>query len=418
MAKVLLHTLVFSPDAVSTAYLMTDLARQLNSLGHSVTVLTTTPHYNLDQRALSRQQMHRRWMGLLYQSTCDGIPVWHVKIPMKGQRVFTRVIDYIYYHAVALLVGSTIVGSYDIVIAPSPPLTIGIVGWLLGVRRNVPFVYNIQEIYPDFAINQGLIRNPLLIKLLRLMEQFVYARSRKLVTISKWFSEIIQRRGVQEQKLCVIPNFVDTELYHPLPRRNSFAENHSLLDSFVILYGGNVGLSQDWESFLFASESLSHLPILFVVVGDGVRNEWLKNEVESRGLHNVKLLGYQSRELMPEINASCDICTIPMKASTTTDTFPSKIYTILACAKPVIVQADANSELSWLITQSRSGRVVSPGDPQAYTDAVLKAFHEKTDLPAEGERGRKFIEQEYSKESVGLKYKNLVDELIVNDWQY
>ncbi len=412
MARVLLHSLVFSPEANSTSYLMTDLARQLKIAGHSVTVLTTTPHNNLEPGAIARQPLRRVWPGLLYRSELDGIPVWHVKLPMKGNRVLRRMLDYIRFHAVSLVAGTSLVGRYDIVLAPSPPLTIGVIGWMLAMRRRSPVVYNVQEIYPDFAINQGLISNPAFIQVLRWVEKLVYARSERVVSISEWFSRTIRERGVPDEKLVVIPNFVDTELYRPLPRHNAFSRRHGLDDDFVVLYGGNVGLSQDWDSLLFAAASHADLPIRYVVVGDGARREWLATEVKRRGLKNVKLLGYQPRELMPEINASSDLCTIPMKTETTRDTFPSKIYTIFASARPAVVSADPDSELEWIIQQSGCGRVVSPDNPQAYADAVLRAFQERDVLPVEGERGRRFVEEEYSKEAVGRKYDQLIRELV------
>ncbi|HEV2130698.1 MAG TPA: glycosyltransferase family 4 protein, partial [Longimicrobiaceae bacterium] len=246
MARVLLHSLVFAPEANSTSYLMTDLARQLQRQGHAVTVLTTTPHNNLEAGALARQPLRRVWPGLLYRSALEGIPVWHVKLPMKENRVLRRMLDYIRFHAVSLVAGPALVGRYDIVLAPSPPLTIGVAGWVLSVWGRTPVVYNVQEIYPDFAINQGLIRNPAFIRLLQWVERFVYARSDRIVSISEGFQRTIRARGVAEEKLLVIPNFVDTELYRPLPRHNEFSAQHELDDDFVVLYGGNIGLSQDW----------------------------------------------------------------------------------------------------------------------------------------------------------------------------
>jgi colanic acid biosynthesis glycosyl transferase WcaI len=411
-ARVLLHTLVFAPDSVSTAYLMTDLVRQLKKLGHPVTVLTTTPHYNMDAASLARQPMSKVWGGLLYRSEMDGVTVWHVKMPLKGERVGARMLDYLRFHVVSLMFGVIRLSAYDIVIAPSPPLSIGVVGWLLALRRRAPFVYNVQEIYPDFAINQGLMSNPTLIKAMQWLERFVYGRSKRVVPISEWFSRIIRQRAVADEKLTVIPNFVDTELYRPLPRSNAFSEAHGLSKDFVVLYGGNIGLSQDWESMLYAAKTLAHLPIKFVLVGDGAKGKWLEHEIKVQGLEkNVLMLGYQSRETMPLINAASDIGTIPMKTDTTTDTFPSKIYTILACARSVIVSADADSELNWLITQARCGRVVMPDDPQAYADAVRKAYEDRETLPDEGQRGRLFIEREYSKEVVAQKYDSLIQEL-------
>ncbi len=411
MAKILLHTLVFSPDSVSTAYLMTDLASQLKTLGHSVTVLTTTPHYNLDQAALHRQPLRRRFFGLLYRSSVNMVDVWHVKLPMKGQRVYTRVLDYIYFHLMSLFIGFLMLGRHDIVIAPSPPLTMGLVSWLLGLRMGSPSIYNVQELYPDFAINQGLIRNAAFISLLRRMERFVYARNTIIVTRSEWVSQIIRQRGVSNGKLTVIPNFVDTELYHPLPRINEFSTQHGLNSDFIILYGGNVGLSQDWDSLLYAAEELSQLPLKFVIVGGGARSTWLEEEVAKRRLKNVMLLGYKPRHEMAMINASADVCTIPMKTDTTVDTFPSKIYTIMACAKPVIVQADANSELAWLVNEVGFGRVTAPDDSKAYTEAVRQAFGQRDVLYEEGLRGRVFVENTYSKEVVGKKYHELIRRL-------
>lgn len=412
MADILFHSLVFSPDSVSTAYLMTDLAKQLKSLGHNVTVLTTSPHYNIDQTALAQQTMTPRWGGLIARSVCGGVEVWHIKIPMKGQRVYTRVLDYVYFHLMALFMGFFFLKRHDCVITPSPPLTIGLVGWLLGKKMRAPYVYNIQEIYPDFAINQGLIKNPLLIKFLRYVESVVYDKARKVVSISAWFNDIVAQRNVPKEKLCVIPNFVDTELYHPMPRDNEFAARNGLTDKFVILYAGNIGLSQDWEAMMTAAHEVADLPILFAIAGDGAVSKWLRSEVEKRSLTNVKFLGYQTRGTMAMVNASCDICMIPMKTATTIDTFPSKIYTILACGKPVLVQADPNSELEWLMKKVDCGYVAAPDDAADFTAAVRKAYTEREILPAKGALGLELVRSQYSKEVVGKQYDRLVRELV------
>ena len=411
MAKVLLLSLVFPPDGVSTAYIMADLAVELKRLGHSVTVLTTTPHYNIEQSALARQFMQKRWAGLIYYSKYDGIPVWHVKLPMKGTRVWARAVDYVRFHLLSLIASLYTIGWQDMVIAMSPPLTIGVISWLLGVRWRVPSIYIIQELYPDIAIHQGVVRSKIMIGVMRWIEQLVYSRNAMIVSITKQFSDIIRERGVPEHKICIIPNFVDTNLYLPLPRDNPFAKKHGLLEDFIVLYGGNVGIVQDWESVLFAAENLSSLPIKFVIVGDGARWAWLSDEIAKRGLQNVKLLCYQSKDLMPQINASCDIAIIPMTRTGAQDGFPSKIYTNLASARPVIVSADQNAEMAGIVKRVGCGRVVTPEDPQAFSDAVLEAFHERDLLPAEGERGRKFVEKDYSKEAIARKYDSLIQQL-------
>ena len=411
MSRVLLHSLVFSPDGVSTAYIMTDLAIELKRLGHSVTVLTTTPHYNINKDALAGQPMQKCWFGLLYYSECSGIPVWHVKLPMKGSRVWLRAVDYVRFHILSLIACFLTIGRQDVVIATSPPLTIGVISWLLGVRWHAPSVYKVAEVYPDVAIRQGTIRGKLMIGIVRWLEQLVYKRNAMIVPIADQFRDVIRGRGVPNQKLLTIPDFVDTDLYRPLPRDNPFAKKHGLVGDFIVLYGGNVGLVQDWESVIFAAEKLSSLPIRFVIVGDGARWVWLSDEIAKRGLQNITLLGYQPKDLMPQINASCDLAIIPMTLTGAQDGFPSKIYTNLASSRPVIVSADQNAEMAAIVKRVRCGRVVPPENPQAFTDAVLTAFHERELLPAEGERGRKFVEKDYTKEAIARKYDALIHRL-------
>jgi glycosyltransferase involved in cell wall biosynthesis len=412
VAKILFHTLVFSPDAVSTSYLMTDLARQLAALGNEVTVVTTTPHYNLDPESIERQPLQRRWLGLLYHSSIDGVQVWHIRIPMKGSRLYSRLLDYIYFHLMALLVGTVMTGRQEIIFTPSPPLTMGVIGWLLGRLKRAASVYNVQEIYPDFIINQGIVKNKVLIRLLKRLERFVYQKNTSVVAISPWFRDIIRKRANMNGKLAVIPNFVDTDLFRPFKERSRYTVQYNLGGKFVVLYAGNVGLSQDWESFLYAAKSLAELPIVFLVAGDGVLNGWLKNAVISRGLGNVLILGYQTRESMPELTACADICTIPMKPNTTRDTFPSKIYTIMSSGKSVVAQADPDSELQWLINHAQCGRTVRSGDPELYCEAILQAYQNAHLLQIEGARGRDFVERDYSKRAVAIKYDALIQELI------
>ena len=412
MSRVLLHSLMFSPDGVSTAYLMKELALELRGLGHDVTVLTTTPHNNMDPVAAAAQPiLQRHWLGQLQYSECDGIPVWHVTLPWKGQRLWLRAFDFVRFHVVALAANLRKTGRQDIVIATSPPLTIGVISWLLAVRWGAPSVYKVAELYPDLAIRQGMVRGRLFIAFFKWLERFVYARSAAIVMIAKQFGDVIATRGVSEAKLHVIPDFVDTELYRPLPRDNEFAVTHGLVDDFVVLYGGNIGRMQDWESVLCAAEWLLALPIRFLIVGGGARRAWLQDKVGERHLNNVTLMEYQPGEMMPIINASCDIGLIPMTKVGALDGFPSKVYTILASAKPVLASTGRDSEMAELLRRAQCGRVVEPEDAEAYATAVKGAFDGRRDLPREGRRGRAFVEAHFSKQAIGEQYDRLIRDL-------
>jgi colanic acid biosynthesis glycosyl transferase WcaI len=411
MSRVLLHSLVFAPDGVSTAYIMTDLAVELRRLGHQVSVLTATPHYNVDPAAVTGHPMQRRCAGLWYRSELQGIPIWHVTLPLKRDKVWARAIDFVRFHVISLMLGMWAIGRQDIVISTSPPLSIGAVSWLLGVMRSAPSVYKVAEVYPDLAIRQGVVRGRVMIGLMKALERFVYARNARIVTIAEQFREVIRERGVPDRKLRVISDCVDTDLYRPMSRQNDFAHEHGLMDRFVVLYGGNVGLVQDWESVLYGAQHVRHLPIVFVIVGDGMRRAWLAAEIETRGLTNVQLLGYQPKDRMPEINAACDLFMIPLTGPGSRDGFPSKIYSSLASGRPVLVSAPPGSEMAELVIGSECGRAVPPDDGEAFRQAVERAYRERDRLPEEGRRGRELVERRFSKSAIAEQYSQLIREL-------
>lgn len=410
MSRVLLHSLVFFPDSVSTAYIVTDLALELKRLGHDVTVLTTTPHYNIDEEALKSYHMQRKWLGFLYYGQHDGIPVWHVKIPIKGSRLWLRAVDYVRFHIVSLLVNLFLLERQDIVISNSPPLTIGIVGHFLALRWKAASVYVVQELYPDIVVNRDLIKQKIIIDIIRFLEKLVYRWNTHIVTINEQFKKIISTRGISSEKISFIPNGVDCKFYCPLPKNNVFLRKNGLAGNFVVLYAGNIGLMQDWESVVFAAHHLSDYPIKFVVIGDGIRRRWLVDRIKELNLDNIVLIEYQSNWMMPSINASVDIVMIPMTRVGIRDGFPSKVYTSFASARPVIISADNDSEMEQLIKTSGCGRVAPPENHEVFCDAVLKAFNEKSSLEDEGMRGREFVLKHYSKQASAEKYSSIIYE--------
>lgn len=409
MARILIHSIVFVPDGVSTAYLYADLVDELKQLGHHVEVLTSTPHYNKVEEAIERQPLRKKGL-FFYQSQFKGVNILH--IPMSKSKITAkRIFDFVRFHIQALL-SLFYLKPFDIVLAPSPPLTIGIVGIWLAKLRGAKAIYNVQEIYPDFAINQGVIKNGLVIKVLKSLERYIYNKSAAVVTIDKVFSELIRPRFKHPEKLHIIPNFVDTELYKPAQRHNAFSKKHGLDDRFVVAYAGNIGYAQDWEPLIFAAEQLKAYPITFLIIGDGVRKKWLGEQISLLGLTNILLLDYQPREMMPSINAAADAHTILMSADMDNDGFPSKIYTILASAKPAIVATGKGSPLFNLLQKANYNRIVPLNDKKAYAETVLSAYNERTLLPTEGENGRIFIEKNYSKQAISLQYHHLIEQLV------
>ena len=283
---------------------MGDLAADLHARGHAVTVLTTSPHYNRDPEAESRQPITPYWGSILRRSHYQGIPVYHTSMPKKGKNIALRLSAWIGFHLLSTIVGLTIVPKPDIIITPSPPLTIGLSAWILGTLRRAPFIYNVQEIYPDIAIRLGVLQNRQLIRLLFGLERFVYKKASKVTVIAPRMRERLLEKGVPEDKVTVVPNFVDVSDLQPLPKDNPFSRRHGVHDKFVISYAGNLGPAQGLETFIEAARLLQDNPsIHFMIMGDGILRETLRQRVAKLALRNLTFLPHQSYSLVPQIYA-------------------------------------------------------------------------------------------------------------------
>lgn len=407
--RTLLLTLVFTPDGVSTATILAQLTDQLSARGHRIAVVTTTPHYNEDRQELAAQPLRNRCSSLLQESRRGAVPVYHVRMRRKGVRVLGRLIDYVLFHAFSTVAAFGLAGQFDVVFAPSPPLTIGLQAMLLASVRRVPFVYNVQEIYPDLAVTLGMLKNRLLIRILEALERFIYRKARIVVVISDRFRQRLLDKGVPDSKLAVIPNFVDTDFIQPRPQLNAFSVAHGLDGKFVALYAGNIGLTQDFDIVLTAAEHLRHLhDFRFLIVGDGAIYRSLQQRIAERALDNVILLPYQPKGRVPDLYATSAVCIVPLLAGAGHETFPSKIYTIMAAGRPAVVVSDVGSELSDVVLRAESGLVVPPGDVGRFVETLRHLYDDRELVRNFAANGREYVLKFHSADAVGRQYDELL----------
>ena len=419
MAHVLILTLVFPPDGVSTAVILGELAADLETAGHDVTVVTTVPHYNRDATAESRQPLVRMWGPLLSRSEFQGARVLHVAMPRKGGRVLTRLLAWTQFHVLSLIAALALVWRVDVVVAPSPPLTVGVCAWLLGLRYRAPFVYNVQELYPDIAIALGALENRWMMAVLFALERFVYARARYVTVIAPGMRRRILEKSVAPGKVRLIPNFVDTDDMAPLSKDNEFSREHGLERAFVVTYAGNMGPAQGLETVLDVASLLGREPgLMFLLIGEGLLHDRLEAIARERRLDNVLILPHQPYERVPEIYAASDLCLVPLALSTSSDAVPSKVYRIMACARPVLACADPDSDLAELVRLARCGTVVPPGSPDSLARAVTDAMRNPCACAEMGRAGRAHVVAHYSRASVSAQYEALVRELAGAHPQY
>ena len=413
MAEILFLSLVFPPDSVSTAQIMGELAIDLSSRGHRITVISTSPHYNRDLENEHNQPLRPKWGSILRQSEFRGITVYHILMPAKGQSILFRLLSWLFFHFLSVIVGLTLVPRPAVIFAPSPPLTIGLCAWLLAKLRSVPYIYNVQELYPDIAIRLGAVKNLWVIDILFRLEKFIYFKASAVTVIASRMREQLLKKGVSDDKVHVITNFVDVGDLAPLPKDNDFSRKHKLYDKFVVSYAGNMGQAQGLEYFIDAAVILKEEEgICFLMMGDGILRESLRQKIEKYNLGNFGFLPYQPYSLMGKAYAASDLCLVPQAIETGFEALPSKVYRIMACARPVLAITDHNSDLACLVRESLCGTVVLPGSAEVLAEMIRRAFQNQQEWQNMGRAGRVHVVRYYARETVTNQYHDLIETII------
>lgn len=391
---------------------MGDLALDLRARGHAVAVFTTVPHYNRDAEAERRQPMRRVWGPLLSKSDYGGVPVYHAAMPAKTPSVVARLAAWVGFHAVSTIAGVLLADNPDVIIVPSPPLSIGASAWIVGALRGAPYIYNVQEIYPDIAVNLGALRNRRAIRIFEALERFVYRKSAAVTVIAPRMRTRLIDKGVAPGKVHVIPNGVDLERLTPGPRHNDFSRRHGLDDVFAVTYAGNMGPAQGLDIVIDAARLLGAGDALrFVLIGEGSLRARLTSDAAGLPQKNVMVLPYQPNALMPQIYGASDISLVPQAAATGSDAIPSKVYRIMASGRPLIAVTDEDSDLAALVTAAGCGVVVAPGDAGRLAEVLRGAPQRLAEWREMGLRGRAHVAAHYSRAVVCDLYDALIREV-------
>ncbi len=410
LKRVLIHSIVFSPDSVSTAYLYNDIALGLVENGFDVVVLTTTPHYNLIESELIKQPLKKKLFGVYYQSEFHGIKVYHIPLKKYGSTV-KRLISFVYWHFISLFIGFSM-NKINYVLSPSPPLSIGLISLLIAKFKGAKSIYNVQEIYPDLLINQGNLKSKFIINSLKKLEKLIYNYSSAVITIDEIFYNKISSRFTNLNKLTIIPNFVDTDIYKPLGPILELPEAFGILnDKIKILYAGNIGHFQDWEPVFYAADQLKNENIEFWIVGEGVQKSELEKQIENYKITNIRIFPYQNREHIPIINNFADVHFISISPIMEQDGFPSKVYTIMACAKPLVIVTGEKTSLYNFLVDKNCSLLITEDRNVNFTKAIRKLANDRELREQLGKNGYKLIVNNYSKKVVVSKYVNLLQSL-------
>jgi colanic acid biosynthesis glycosyl transferase WcaI len=329
--------------------------------------------------------------------------------------VLWRFVAWVWFHLASTALALVALPRVDVIVAPSPPLTIGVSAWLVSRLRGSRFIYNVQEIYPDVAVQLGALRSPAIIRALSGLERFVYWCADRLTVISESMASNLLSKGVPASKLSLIPNYVDAIDTAPDVRRNAFSESHGLGDKFVVSYAGNIGKPQGLQIVVECAAALRDDPsILFLLVGDGSDKQDIVRRIDESQLRNVVVLPYQPYARVPEIYEASHVCLVLQAAGTSGVALPSKAVQIVGAGRPIIAVTDPGSDLARFVEAIGSGLVAAPGRHEELAAHVVSirgdfaAWHERA------RTARATVSERYSQARVVSEYSQLITSLLAS----
>ncbi len=389
--NILLLSRYFPPEIGTAANLFYELARGLADRGHKVNVVTGFPWYNL--KAIPAKYRGRLFM----KEDMGGVQVTRIAFPVFGPQKIKLAVGHLTAPLNSFL-GGLLSEKPDVVFIYSPPLFMGVSGWLLNLFRGVPFIMGVQDLHPQCYIDQGVLKNRLLIYFLETLEEFCYRRS-SLITVHSTGNRrhIVDIKGIDGRKVKVLPNWIDTDEMKPLPRENEFSGKYDLNGKFVVGYAGTLGMSQGLLSVIGAARILRDRDeIEFFIVGNGIEKENLKSRVEEYGLKNVRFLEMQTKSVYPYVVASSDVGLVTLNNKVKTPVVPSKILSLMAAARPVLASMPLDGDAPKLIRESGCGICIGPEDPELLAEKIL-FLSGNPDICADYSRqGREFVVREMS----------------------
>ena len=395
----------FEPDTAPTGAVMTRIVHELAGRGHELHVVTALPWYR-------DHAIDPAWRGrwIRRQATEWGSITRVHPFPGDDRRnLVRRGLGFAGFGALALCCGVR-GGRADAVIAMSPPLTNGPIGWLMRLARRAPLVFNIQDVFPDAAIETGAITNATVIAAARRLERFAYRRSDAITVLSDDLRDNVVAKlpARLADRVHVIPNFVLTDEIRPLARSTRYRHELGIGDEPVVLYAGNVGFSQSLDLIVAAAQALPD--VTFLVNGEGSAKADLVET--ARGLANVRFAPYQPASRLPEVLATGDIHVVPLRAGLGRVSVPSKTYSILAAGRPVLAAIDPGTEVPRLLAASGGGVAVPPDDPEAFIAALRDLVADPEGAAEMGRQGRAWVERSASPAAVAGEYERLIVELL------
>ncbi len=401
--RILFINQYFHPDPASTGQLLTELAADL-SASHEVTVVTGFPSYVSHRNRLPRLRLfasERIGNARVIRTFTTG---WPRRSPIG------RITNYLSFLCSSLIGALILAGPADVVATMTDPPVIGLVGYLVSRIRRARFVFISQDVFPEVGQVLGVMNARPLVLLLDTLNRFLLGKAAGIVAIGGTMRKRLIDKGADPRRVTVIENWADTASISPEDRVNGFSLRNDLCGRFVIMHSGNVGLSQDLDTLLEAADLMkSDAGVEFVIIGDGVGKAALEERATDLSLSNVRFVPYQDRDALRYSLASADLSVVSLKSGLAGYIVPSKLYGILASARPVLAAVENECEVARTVKRAKCGVVIEPGDPHKMVQAIRRLMA-RPDLRAQyGTNARSAADLRHSRQTAVRRYARLFE---------
>jgi len=395
--RVLFLNRSFWPDQAATGQLLTELCEDL-SADYEITVVAGRSHYVSNEHG----KLPRRYSV----GRVSVVATWGTKLPKSN--LLARLLNLGSYYVLAIPAALRLERP-DVVIAETDPPLLGLLGALLKRWWGCKLVYYCQDIYPDIALATGDIKSRFLLGLLERANRAAYAAAETIIVLGRDMERRMLGKGIPSEKIAIIPNWVDVQAMRT-PAHSAMREKFG--ERFVVMYSGNLGLSQGLEAVLEAAWRLrDDQRLLFVLIGEGARKTWLQEEARRKGLANVWFLPYQPKARLGDSLTAADLHLIPLMPGAAGCMVPSKVYGILAAGRPFVAMMEDYADVACLASEHRVGFVTPPGDVDGLVAAIGSAMQNPAQLKEMGRRARRLAEEQFERRVVTRRFAQLLEAL-------
>lgn len=403
--KLLLLTPYFNPEQMASTHLDNNRYEAFAEAGIKMELYTPMPTRGISEELRAKYKKRKR-----EKSYHDMMSVYRFSMYREGKNPILRALRYVFCFIKQFYYGVKAKDIDLIYLVSTPPIQ-GALGAILKKIKRAPFIYNLQDIFPDSLTGTDLAKKGgVLWRVGRIIENFTYKYADKIVVISEGFKRNIMSKGVPEEKIVVVYNWVDQNVVRNIDRKdNKLFDKYNLnRNKFYVTYCGNIGLTQNMEMLVEVAKALeTNSDIHFVLVGNGAYLDELKNRIKVMNISNITLLPFQPYEDISHVFSLGDVGIIISKPGVGENSVPSKTWSIMSASRPVLANFDEN-EIKTILSENECGVFTKAGDRVAFTDAILTLYRNRELCRKYGENGRRFVMENLTREIGTRKYVDVI----------